>query len=414
MDSLLEGVRVLDLTDEKGLLAGRMLADLGADVIKIEKPGGDDARNIGPFYQDVPDPEKSLLWFAFNLNKRGITLDVRCQDGKTIFKQLSNEADVVIESFGVGHMERIGLSYSILSEINPGLVMASITPFGQAGPYKDYKASDIVGMGMGGYLYLCGEPDTPPIRISAPQAYLNAASEAAAAVMIALYHREATGEGQFVDVSMQQSLVMTTVQAIPFWLLNKVVLERSGPFRTGLTSGTLQRQTWPCKDGLVNFVIYGGRAGAEGHARLVEWMDEEGMATDYLKQLDFAEWDVFNISQGEWDSIESPIGKFFLTHTKAELVEGGMKRLLPICPVSSPSEVVNSAQLGARGFWIEVEHPELRTTLKYPGFCPRFSETPCRVWRRAPLIGEHNMEVYSDELGLAAENIMLLKEAGVI
>lgn len=414
MDSLLDGVGVLDLTDEKGLLCGRMLADLGADVIKVEKPRGDNARNIGPFYHDIPDSEKSLFWFAYNLNKRGITLNIESRDGQAILEQLVKKTDIIIESSPVGYVDKIGLDYSTLNKINPGLIMASITPFGQNGPYKSYKAPDIVGMAMGGYLYLSGDPDRPPNRISVPQAYLHAASEAAAAIMIALYHRESSGEGQYLDVSMQQSVVMTTVQAIPFWLLSQTVLERSGAFRTGLTSGTRQQQTWPCKDGFVNFVIYGGKHGAERNSRLVEWLDEEGMATDYLKLINWAEWDVFNITQEEWDKVEGPVRKFLLNHTKEELLVESFRRRCPICPVSSPSEVVNSIQLGARQFWIEVEHPELNTTIKYPGFCLRFSETPCQVWRRAPLIGEHNLEIYRDELGLSTDEIILLKQAGVI
>lgn len=414
MDILLDGVSVLDLTDDKGLLCGRMLADLGADVIKIEKPGGDDARNIGPFYHDIPDSEKSLFWFAYNLNKRGITLNIESPDGQAILKKLVQEADIVIESFPVGYMGELGLGYSTLSKINTGLIMVSITPFGQNGPFNSYQASDIVGMAMGGYLYLSGEPDCPPNRISVPQAYLHAASEAAVAIMIALYYRETSGKGQYLDVSMQQSVVMTTVQAVPFWLLSNIVLERSGAFRTGLTSGAPQQQTWVCKDGFVNFVIYGGKHGEERNTRLVKWMAEEGMATDHLINMKWAEWDVSNMTKEDWDKIEGPIRKFLLNHTKEELLAGSLKRGCPICPVSSPSEVVNSAQLDARQFWMEVEHPELNTTIKYPGFCLRFSETPCQLWRRAPLIGEHNLEIYRDKLGLSMPEITILKQAGAI
>ncbi|MFC1953945.1 CoA transferase, partial [Chloroflexota bacterium] len=241
-----------------------------------------------------------------------------------------------------------------------------------------------------------------------------AASEAAVAIMMAFYYRETSGEGQYLDVSMQQSIVMTTVQAIPFWLLSQTVLERAGAFRMGLSSGTRQRQTWPCKDGFVNLVLYGSKHGAERNSRLVEWLDEEGMAPDYLKLINWAEWDVLNITQGEWAKVEEPIGKFLLNHTKEELLMGSIRRQIPVSPVSSPSEVVNSIQLVSRQFWIEVEHPELNATIKYPGFCLRFSETPCQVWRRAPLIGEHNLEIYHDELGLSTDELILLKQAGVI
>jgi benzylsuccinate CoA-transferase BbsE subunit len=165
---------------------------------------------------------------------------------------------------------------------------------------------------------------------------------------------------------------------------------------------------------MVNYVIYGGKAGAEANIRLVKWLDEEGFATDYLKQIDFENWDVTNITSEEWEKVEGPFGKFLMSHTKTELFLGGMKRLLPICPVSSPSEVVNFFQLSAREFWTEVEHPELGVKIKYPGFCTRLSETPCRVTRRAPLIGEHNLKIYGEELGLTLNEMISLKQADII
>ncbi len=412
MEQPLSDIRVLDLTDDKGLLCGRMLADMGADVIKIEKPGGDPARNTPPFYHDIPDPEKSLFWFAYSLNKRSITLAIDSEDGKAILRDLVRKADVLVESFPVGYLKKIGLDYAELRQINPNLIMASISPFGQTGPYKKFKAPDIVGMAMGGYLYLCGDPEKPPVRISVPQAYLHAASEAAAAIMIALCYRDSGGAGQYIDVSMQQSVVMNTFQAIPFWLIDKTVLERAGPFRVGLSAGTRQRQTWPCKNGQINFVIYGAWGAA--YDILVQWLEENGINTEDLKRLKADNWDVFNMSQERWEKVEKPIGEFFLKHTKEDLSEGGMKRGIPLCPVAAPSEVVNSAQLAATGFWMNVEHPELGTSIKYPGFCYKFSETPCKVWRRAPLIGEHNMEIYHDELGLSVKQIIALKEIGVV
>lgn len=414
MNQLLDGIKILDLTDDKGMLCGRMLADIGADVIKIEKPGGDPSRRIGPFYHNMPNPEKSLYWFAYNLNKRGITLDIETGDGKELFKKLVVRADVVVESFPVGYMEKLGLDYPELSSINPRISMASISPFGQTGPYKNFKASDIVGMAMGGYVYLCGDTDRPPIRIGFPQAYLHAASEAAAAIMVAIYHRESSGKGQYIDVSMQQSVVMTTVQAVPFWLLDHTNLERSGAFRVGLTAHTRSRQTWPCKDGAVNFIIYGGVAGAPRNTNLQKWMIEENMAPDFFQKIDFYTWDIFNITQEEMDALEEPIYKFILSHTKDELLREGGKRQIPIVPVSSPGDVVNSAQLKARDFWMDVEHPELGEKIKYPGFAIKFSKTPCQLRCRAPLIGEHNVEIYHNELGLSTEDLVSLAQSKVI
>lgn len=414
MNSLLEGIRILDLTDDKGMLCGRMLADIGADVIKVEKPCGDPARRIGPFYHNITHPEKSLYWFAYNLNKRGITLDIETSDGQELFRKLVATADVVVESFPVGYMKKLGLSYSALSKINPRISVASISPFGQTGPYKNYKASDLTGMAMGGYVYLCGDPDRPPIRMGFPQAYINAASEAAAAIMVAIYYRDSSGKGQYIDVSMQQSVVMSTMQAVPFWMLDHSNLERSGAFRVGLSSHARSRQTWPCKDGSVNFVIYGGRAGATRNTNLVKWMAEENMAPEFLRKLDFHTFDMFGVTQEGMDELEDPICKFFQSHTKEELLKEGAKRQVSVVPVCSPSEVVNSTQLKARDFWIDVEHPELGEKIKYPGWAIKFSKTPCQLRYRPPLIGEHNMEIYHNELGLSTDEIVMLAQSKVI
>ena len=181
LQKLLSPYRVLDLTDEKGLLCGKILGDMGADVIKIERPGGDSARQLGPFYHDDPDPEKSLYWFAFNTNKRGITLNIESADGLDVFKRLVKSADFVVESFAPGHMDRLGIGYRDLEQINPGVILVSITPFGQSGPYVErlYKDTDMILWALGGMMAICGDPDRPPNQISFPHAYLHGGAEAA-------------------------------------------------------------------------------------------------------------------------------------------------------------------------------------------------------------------------------------------
>lgn len=412
--ALLAPYRALDLTDEKGFLCGKVLGDLGADVIKVEPPGGEPGRNIGPFHHDVPHPERSLYWFAFNANKRGITLNLETTDGREIFKKLVKEADFVIESSSPGRMEELGLGYSVLSEINPGIVMTSITPFGQSGPYRDYKAPDLVDMAMGGYMYLCGDPDRPPVRISFPQAYLHAAADAAAGTMIALYHRQKTGIGQHVDISMQHSLVMTTLNAIPFWEVQHSILERVGAYRSGLSSGATQRQTWRCRDGFVTFTMYGGQSGARTNQRLTSWMGEMGMGDDFLSEMDWEEFDAARATQDIWDRIEEPIARFFSAYTKAELFRGAVKRGIMLYPVSTPRDLLASPQLEARDFWTEVAHPELGCSITYPGAFVKASQTPWQIRRRAPLIGEHNQEIYEGELGLSLEELATMKQAGII
>jgi len=412
--SILESLRVLDLTDESGSLCGKILAELGADVIKVEKPGGDCSRNIGPFYHDNPDPERSLFWFAYNLSKRSITLNIASADGRGIFKQLVRKADFVIESFPVGFMEKLGLSYPELSAINPRVIMTSITPFGQTGPYKHYKASDITVMAMGGLMYITGNPDEAPLRISSPQAFLLASAHAATATMVAHYYRETTGEGEHVDVSAQECIVWELANAIPLWGLNQMVLRRVGSYLSGRWTGTKQRLLWQCKDGYVVFIVIGGVSGVKTNRGIVQWMEEEGIAPDHLKEFDWTAFDMAKQTQEMQDQIEQPIARFFMEHTKAELYDGALKRGIMLCPVSTARDIIENAQLRARNFWVKVEHPELETTITYPGAFIKMTETPCAVKYRAPHVGEHNLEIYEGELGLSRRDIVILKQAGVI
>lgn len=414
LDTMLNSARVLDLTDEKGSLCGKILADLGADVIKIEKPGGDRSRNIGPFYNNEADPGKSLFWFAYNLNKRSITLDIEKKDGQDLFRRLASKADFIIESFPVGYLDNLTLGYTAISEINPRIVVTSITPFGQIGPYKDFKASDLVVMAMGGFMYITGNPDGPPLRVSVPQAYFMASSHAAAASMAANYYRQVTGEGQHVDVAAQQCVLAELTNVVPLWELNQTILKRAGSYMAGRWKGVKQRLLWPCKDGYVIFYVMGGVAGARTNRNMFKWMGEENMAPDYFLDFAWEELDMAQQSEGMQELIEKPIGEFFLTHTKNELYTEGQKRDIIIGQVSSPHDLLTDPQLNAREYWTDIQHDELGTTIKYPGPFLKASETPLQITRRAPLIGEHNLEIYEVELGLSRDMICALKEAQVI
>jgi len=409
---LLEGLRVLDLTDEKGLLCGKVLGDLGADVIKVEKPGGDAVRKLGPFYHDIPHPERSLFWLAFNNNKRGITLNIETIDGQAIFKKLVGKSDFVIESFMPGFMDKLGLGYRVLGEIEPRIIMASITPFGQTGPYKDFKASELVIMGMGGFLFLNGDADRAPVSFSFPQAFLLAGAEAASACMIAYYDREITGKGQYIDVSAQEGSVPLMTDAAASWALNKWNVTRQGSLRIR-PSGAYLRLTWPCKDGYVSLILVGGKAGAQIFAGLNAWMDSEGMGDTYLKEMDAEAFDWSLASPEVVNRLQEPIAKFFMTHTKAEIYTVALEKKIMIYPVNSSKDIWDDPQLRARHFWQEIEHPELGTKISYPIF-GQMSETPIAICRRAPLIGEHNREIYEGELGLSAQEMVLLEEANVI
>jgi benzylsuccinate CoA-transferase BbsE subunit len=403
---------VLDLTDEKGTYCGKILAELGANVVKVEPPGGSKERLIGPFANDIADLEKSLFWFAFNRGKKSITLNLESQKGKEFFKRLLEHADIVTESFKPGYLESIGLGYPILREVNPGIIVISISPFGQVGPYKDYKGSDLVTVAMSGYMYSCGDPDRPPVRVSSLLAYNYAAAEAAVGCLIALYSREMTGEGQHVDVSAQEAMSEYTLMAPLFWDTLKKKTIRSGQFRAGGSIKT--RDIWPCKDGWVSFSIYGGQLGGRMNEQLVAWMESDGISSDFLRGIDWNELDLAKISIEYIEEIEKFIQDFFAKHTRNELYEGAIERGINLCPVWTSCELLNSVQLKARDFWVEVNHPELGIEIIYPGSFFKSSDVQCQIGNRAPLIGEHNHEIYKGKLGLSDIELQGLMDKGVI
>lgn len=417
-DSTLSPYRVLDLADEKGLLCGKILADLGADVIKVEEPGGDAARNIGPFYKDIPHPEKSLYWFAFNLNKRSITLDIEKPDGAEIFKRLVKTADIVVESFQPGYLDSLGLGYAGLKEVNPQIILTSITPFGQTGPYAGYKGSDIVGWATGGMMHTCGSADRAPLQATAQQAYCNASAHAAAGTTVALYYREVSGEGQHVDVSVQESAMANTWFWAEVWDLMGMNMPRLGGVMAAPRANLpplIMRLDWPCKDGRVSWgPTGGGWAGGRASSKaLVEMANRDGMAME-LKDYDWGTLDYSTVTQEEFDRVAGILAAFLATKTKADLFNESIEKGIILSPWSTTKDLLENAHLAYREFWEKVEHPELGEAITYPGAFIKLSEAPWRVWRRPPLIGEHNEEIYVEELGLSKEKVVLLKQAGVI
>lgn len=410
---MLGSFRALDLTNDQVFFCGRILADLGVDVIKVEKPGGDPARSIGPFYQGRVDPETSLFWFAYNANKRGITLSIESRRGQEIFKSLVKTADFVIESFPCGYMDSLGLGYSALREVNPKIIMAAITPFGSTGPYKDYKSCELVNMAMSGLINLSGDQDRAPVMVSFLHACLNACAQAAVAILGACYWREKTGKGQFIDVAIRESVIQNIGQALAHWKINQVRIKRAGQHRVGWGAG-LVRQIWPCKDGFVAFVLGGGEVRARTNKALVEWMDSLGMAGDLLRQIDWANFDMATMTEDVIRPLEEYIGKFFLRYTKAELFDEGLKRHIDVYPVADCKDIAEQVQLKERDYWIDVEHPELGVRLTYPGMFVKSSEINTQSIFRAPLVGEHNELVYMKELGFSQAELSTLKEGGII
>jgi crotonobetainyl-CoA:carnitine CoA-transferase CaiB-like acyl-CoA transferase len=299
-----------------------------------------------------------------------------------------------------------------LCRIKNDIILTSITPFGQKGPYSRYQASDLNIMGMAGELFMTGDSDRRPVNISMPQACLHAGADAAVGSMLAHHHRRMTGEGQHVDVSLQQSAAWFLAQTIPHWEVDKLILGRVGTFRTS-SRGTLQRQVWPCKDGYIFFFMIGGQQGAKTCRQLVKWMHEEGMANEFLLTYEWERFDMAGATQELIDKISQPIAEFFKTRTKKEALDAAMSRNISICPLMGMRDLLVDPNLAARGFWTPMEHPELGTTIPYPKQFARSSENEMAMRSKAPLIGEHNEEVYG-ELGISGEELAALRKSGVI
>jgi crotonobetainyl-CoA:carnitine CoA-transferase CaiB-like acyl-CoA transferase len=409
---MLDRYRVLDLTDDRGALCGKILAELGADVVKVEKPGGDPARSVGPFYKDTPHPEKSLNWFAFNQGKRGITLDIESKDGQEILKRLVKDADFVVESFTPGYLKKLGLDYTALSKVNPKLVMVSITPYGQTGPYSKFNSPDLVTMAMSGYVFICGDSDRPPVRFTSDQSYMQGSIQAVGGALMAHFHREMTGEGQQVDVSMQEAMVWTLCYAPHDWYLLKALhhTRENGLWRR---FGVTYRLIFPCKDGYVCYRLLMAQPGANVMNELIESMNKEGFGLD-MKGIDWSTMNFTEVSQDKINYWEGELGKYFMNHTKRELHEEAVRQRNVLQPVNDAKDIYESPQLAARDFWVEVEHPELGESITYPGPYFKSTETAWFKGERAPLIGEHNGEIYLKELGFSEEELMTLKHENVI
>ena len=415
MQTLLDAYRVLDLTGSNGWSCGRILGDLGADIVKIEPPDGDPGRQTGPFYHDQPDPEKSLTWFAYNANKRGVTLNLDSVHGCDLFRRLARRADFIIESFSPGYLDSRGLGYRDLAESNTRVIMTSITPFGQTGPYANYRGSDLTAMASSGFMSLVGEPEREPLRVTLTQAPMWTGMYAAAGTLIAHYQRELHGRGQHVDVSMQASMLWALANAPAYWSLNRENLKRGGNSVVGRSiTGAQMRALYPCKDGHINFIIYGGEAGKRSNEAMVEWMVEHDSAPDYLKQKDWSAFNVATSTQEEIAAIEKPFLKFLGERTKEEFASESVKRGIMGYPVNNASDIQSDPQLAARGFWQTVRHNDLDATLVYPGAFANFSKTPVTIRRRAPNIGEHNQEILVDELGLPKAELERFQRGGIV
>ena len=397
--ALLAGLRVLDLADEKACFCSKLLADMGAEVIKVERPGGDASRWIGPFWGNMAHPEKSLSFWYNNTSKLGITLCLESKEGQGIFLRLASKADVVVETFPPGYLRKIGLNYEVLSEKNPRLILASVTGFGQTEPYREYKSCDVVASAVGGQMYVCGLSDYSPLKPYGQQSFYAASLFAAVGILVALRERNCSGRGQHIDISLQEAVAATLEHVIVRHFYEKIV-----PNRQGNLHWTNSACLLPCKDGYILITF-----GREWET-LVDLLDSEAMAAD----LKGEKWREEDYRRQHVDHVVEVLTRWTRTHTTVELFELGQLMRFPWAPVSSPKDVFNSPQLRARNFFIPVDHPEASASFVYPGTPGKFSGSSWNIWRRAPLIGEHNTQVYGGELGFSPDELTRLSSTDVI
>jgi crotonobetainyl-CoA:carnitine CoA-transferase CaiB-like acyl-CoA transferase len=409
-EGLLSGFRTLDLTDDKGFMSGKILAAMGSDVIKVEKPGGDPSRSIPPFYG--ADTEESLYWLMYNTDKRGITLNIETKRGQTLFEDLIKRSDFVLESFTPGYLNDLDLGYETLSRWNKKIIMTSITPFGQKGPYSRFKGNELILSAMSGVLLCIGFEDRPPVKEGLDANYFHANGAAALGTIMAHYDREKTGEGQQLDVSIQEVGVSRNTNNILPFLYDKRLIKRSGQSRRlGLNS---HKWIWRVKDGDIFWSMMPGKVGAPANRALSKWMDDDGLENPLREVENWEKLDREGLNQEKRAVWERAIGRFFLNHTKKEIAEEGRRRGINAAVANTPEDVVTSPQLRARNYWTTLDHFEPGLKTEYPKHFFLCSETENVVNRRAPFVGEHNQEIFGKELGLQDSELASLKNLNVM
>lgn len=405
MASVLDDVRVLELGGELGAWCGKLLADMGATVIKVEPPTGDQTRRYPPYFGDEPNKDRSLYFWHYNTNKKSVTLDIATEAGQDIFRKLATTADVIIDSYAPGYLDGLGIGYDALKQESPSLVMAAITPFGQNGPYSDYVATDLTTLAFGGPVWSCGYDDhsIPPIRGGGNQGYHTSCHFATMGIMTALVYRQFTGVGQFIDVNMHATQNVTTEGAVNNWLTTKQTVQR----QTGRHAGVNPTAVSQIKCGDGRYINIGFPARTEEQwFHLLAWLDEEGVVGDLTEYL--APPSRQAMMRGDPIAIEQMRKAMAAVEALAQKVDSYdlFRRAQDLGfqwgIVYSPDETLDDPHFRARGMAVEVEHPELGEFFEYPGAPYRFTASPWSIRHRAPLLGEHNDEVFVKELGIAS------------
>ena len=403
----LAGIRVLELAGPMSQYCGKLFAELGADVIFIEPPRGSAVREAPPFIEDRPGPDRSLAFAYFNTSKRGITLDLEKPEGQSIFRDLAAEADLVIDTTKPGTLARWGCGYETLAARKPELVLTSITAFGQTGPYAQYEAEDLIGLATGGFLYLGGYTDSPPVGAHGNQAYLGASMYGAVAAMLALTRAELTGAGEHVDVSMQECMVMAMENAVQFYDLEGKVRQRHADVQRFAGTGVFET-----KDGHI-YMMASGIGVNKFWPLSLQWMIDENVAG--VERLQGEEWNTVEyVGTDEAKRIFAEVfGPWAKTKSKAYLYAEGQRRHIPLAAINTPADLLTSEQLAQREYFAKVVHPETGRLMIMPGAPYKLAATPWRLKGPAPRKGEHNAEVYGT-LAIDARRLAALAAEGVV
>jgi crotonobetainyl-CoA:carnitine CoA-transferase CaiB-like acyl-CoA transferase len=395
---MLQSLRVIDLTSRQGMLCAQILADLGADVVQIEPPGGAPGRMAGPFFHDVVDPEGSLSWWAYARGKRSLVLDIAAESDRATLLHLIETADVLIESEPVGRLEQLGLGDAMLEALNPALIHVSMTGYGRTGPKARWAYTDLTLMAAGGPLAIAGDDDRAPVRVGVPQAFAHAAAEAAAGVMVALRSRRQTGLGQRIDLAAQSAVTIATQAFAMATAVGDQPIERSG---IGPKVGALQlRQNWRAKDGMACIAHLFGPVFGLPTRRLMEYVCEEGFCDAATRDKDWTEYGAMLLDGreplSEYERVKDCVAACTASKTKAELLDAALNRRLLIAPVFTMSDMATSAHTAARGYLVETEGDGAAADIRYPGPFAKFSASPLASTRRPPRIGEHGEEVLAE------------------
>ena len=406
MDKTLAGIRVIELAQFiSGPYCGLLLGGLGADVVKIEEPNvGDISRRCGPFPDDTPHPDRSGLFLYLNRNKRGITLNLKKDSGRKILFDLLKDTDVLIEDMTPKLVKSLNLDYPHLKEVNPELIVVSMTPFGQTGPYKDYNAYAINTSGIGGISSIIGEPEREPLTPPFSLGHFQTGIVAANAVMFALMALRKNGKGQNIDISEAESwAIFHTGNVVSAFVYSGRKRNRTGH----RTPGPYPYTILPCKDGYVSMIALRGSEWKRfleivGDGKVPDWYAQDERFQDRLKAgMEYA------------DILDRSLSTWLMAHTREEIFARCRKEHVPFTPVRNMGEVVNCEHFNQRKYFETIDY-QREKTFKCPGSPVRFSQSPWKLERPAPSLAEHNTEVYCDQLGYSKKQIVQWRRFNVI